>query len=1484
MSKTNRPAFAGPQQQSARAPGAPPRPKFWALSHGRVLLLGAALMLVMLALLGMAVQSNFARLQEANRWNIHTYRVLERIDIVSTLLDAQEAQLRGFALMGDADYLRQLKKSNGVGVRALNELRFLTRDRGEQQRRLASIEPEYLAYKEQFVLPWMRAPRSRAEAARIQRVLREQTRARGARSRGLQASLQQMEDTERRLLAERAHELKIAQSETMRTLLGGSAFVILLAIALTMLLGRAVRAQQEAGARMAHLNESLVAEVAERRTAEESLRASEAGFRHLAEDSLDLICRHAPDGTLTYVSPAAWPLLGYKPAEMVGLHPSHFRSKKEVANETLSFAEQFSAQLRDSHHKPVLRAYRHAKGHKIWLEVVGHAIVDSESGEVRAWHTAARDVSARVREEKARARLLAGLRAIVEIADELIGAPSEEELLKNAVEMMVARVGLKRCSIYLSLPGDREDEFSALMRGTFGTDENGVAVAENELLYNTCNDPSPDDITPAPGERWIVRGEQIRYVWREGERVELPGRGWLARTPIATRNNILGLFFHDSSPDETPHDAVEQQLIAVFCSLLGALLERGRSQTRMTHQQRLLESLMENAPLFLYSVDADEKFTLATGNVLPAIGFSPTEILGQAASEIMPQDSVSIEGMRRALQGETMQQELEFAGRWLKMWRQPIRDESGEINGMIGIGMDITQQHRAQIALQNSEARYRQVADSLQDVLFQTDANGCWTFLNPAWAEITGTPVAQALSTPCADALYPDDRAEFAQLLDVARAVQMGNGTANGTANAAADVAPRVLRFVTGSGEVRWLEVALRANFGEDGDFRGTAGTLRDVTEKLRAEAALRETLEMKRAILQGASYAIISTDENGIIQTFNPAAERLIGVSAAEVVGKRTPEFFHDPAELRARAEQFRQEFGEAPKNAFEVLTMRGKQHGNHESEWNCLRSDGTTFPMRVSHSVLAGPDGSVAGHVAIGYDLTEARRAEKLKNEFVSVVSHELRTPLTSIRGALGLLSGGVAGALPASAAQMIGIAQKNADRLVLLINDILDIEKIESGQMRFETGEVALPSLLETALESNRGYAQTLGVEIELEPLPPELCAATLLGDEARLQQVLSNLLSNACKWTPKGSHVRLRALVDADPSSDSTAESAAESRIAIEVQDAGPGVPPEFESRLFERFAQADGSATREKGGTGLGLAVSQAIVEKHGGTIGYRAPDAAVGRAGATFRFELPAHNVAAPEPAIEAVERILVVEDDEETAALLRAILENAGYAVEVAHSRAAALSVARAGAKLTGITLDLHLPDGHGLDLMEELRALPATRAVPMLVISSFCDERAQRSPEIHHWLEKPVNSEQLLCALASKQPRSAGENSDGKARVLHVEDDDDIRRVVAMILTDSSQVTMAATLAQARALLQEQTFDLALLDIGLPDGNGLDLIADLEAREPPIPALIFSAREQESEDALHVAAALIKSRTPNEALRAKVEELLAAKVATPA
>lgn len=319
--------------------------KFPHARRQRFLLAGIALILVLLLALGLVVRDKYERLKEANRWNVHTYQVLERVTRLSNLLDPHEAQLRGFALTGDTECLRQLKKSNGIGVRALADLRALTSDRTKQQQELDKIEPRFLAYKARFVTPFMRDDVAASQLAPLRALSLEQTGARARQTSQLKVGLQTMEGVERALIETRARDLAVAQRGTTQALSICSACVLILALTLTFLLTRSVHAWQAASEQSQSLNESLIEEISERRTIEESLRASETGFRHLAEDSLDMICRHAPDGTLTYVSPASLPLLGYAPTAMVGAHPAHFIFERTMDEATASTAAVFAAQL-----------------------------------------------------------------------------------------------------------------------------------------------------------------------------------------------------------------------------------------------------------------------------------------------------------------------------------------------------------------------------------------------------------------------------------------------------------------------------------------------------------------------------------------------------------------------------------------------------------------------------------------------------------------------------------------------------------------------------------------------------------------------------------------------------------------------------------------------------------------------------------------------------------------------------------------------------------------------------------------------------------------------------------------------------------------------------------------------------------------------------------------------------------------------------------
>ncbi|MBA1233238.1 CHASE domain-containing protein [Stutzerimonas nitrititolerans] len=395
--------------------------------------------------------------------------------------------------------------------------------------------------------------------------------------------------------------------------------------------------------------------------------------------------------------------------------------------------------------------------------------------------------------------------------------------------------------------------------------------------------------------------------------------------------------------------------------------------------------------------------------------------------------------------------------------------------------------------------------------------------------------------------------------------------------------------------------------------------------------------------------------------------------------------------------------------------------------SELRFRHKDGRTVPVLVRGYIQRDAQGQPLRISGTSMDLTEHKRIEQMKNDFVSTVSHELRTPLTSISGALGLINDGALGEVPPAMQQMLEIAYRNSQRLGHLINDLLDMEKIAAGKMSFDMHEHSLRQLLEEALASNQAFAAQLGVNCVLR----EAVDVQVWVDASRLQQVLGNFLSNAIKYTPEGGEVSLHCSVP-----DAT-------HVRISVTDQGPGIAAEFRARVFEKFAQADASDSRQKGGTGLGLAITKEFIERMGGKVGF---DTAEGQ-GTTFWCELPILETCAstPEPGQG---HLLVVEDEPDTGRLLYLMLHDAGYSVE----RVQSLHAAReklADHRYDAITLDLHLPDGSGAQLIEEIRRNPLTRHLPIVVISaaSHFDEKT-RDPRIV-WLHKPISTAQLLVAL---------------------------------------------------------------------------------------------------------------------------------------
>ncbi|RYX81131.1 PAS domain S-box protein [bacterium] len=1415
----------------------------FSLPSGRrltALLCAGAFLLILMGALAWVSGREFNRLAVANAWNLHTYQVLMPLTALDTSLDQEESRVRGYALTGSPNLAEEARLSNQQILDLISEVKQLTRDRAVQQEHLTDFQLDYLTWHDTYVTPLVEiAKKGSTTAASGMRRATNETPARHRAVVKLQEQLGTMQKFERQLMVTRSQDQDNTQRRMAALLLLGSASGIVFLGALFGLLWRGARTQEIVSSELRGANTRLLQEVEARVQAQERLRESEESYRHLAEDSLDLICAYGRDGKFSYVSPASLPLLGYRPIELVGLEPRRlFHADEFPRDMTL---QQWLDEGQNSTH--TVRA-RRKDGSWVWLEIVGHAIVHPESGQITQFHTTARDISMRVHEERRRQEMLDGLHATVRVADRLIEARSEEDLLRSAVQLAHSELECNGCQIWLA------DEDVQTLRGSFAITERGAIdpIAHLQMAVP----PELRNRQPASGERWNAVELKISE--------ETPGSSTTPLNtafPLVVGQQLLGVLFLGAE-FSVAVGSVHTELGRLFASLLSTLLERARSEDRSRQTQKLLETVVDNAPLILYAIDSNERFVFSVGKALQTLGFTSQTMVGRTVSDMMGEDSVTTHSVRATLRGEIVDGPSRMNGQEFDAFRRPLRDGDGHIIGMVGVLVNVTDRARAQHALTQSEARYRNVVNSVTEIIFQTDEKVRWTFLNAAWHEILGYTVEESLGRRVRDFVHPDD-AEAAEV------------HVDALLSDPSSIRRMTTRYKTRDGDVRWMEVFVRPLLNAEGEFVGFAGTLADITERYLAERALRQTTEMQRAILGSASYAIISCDARGIIQTFNRAAEDMLLLPASAVCGVVRAPLLIASEELRSRAEELGRELNQEIV-PWEALTLPALQRGREEREWTGIRSNGARFPMKLSISPLRGEDDEVAGFVIIGYDLSESRRIEKLKSEFVSVVSHELRTPLTSIRGALGLLGGGVAGVLPDRARQMIDIAHKNAERLVLLINDILDIEKIESGQMKFEMATVDVTQLVHGALQANAPYAQALNVTLVPDAPDEEL---RIDGDEARLSQVMANLLSNAAKFTPQGGevHVRTRRISsdEARLCGASYDEQGITEWVRVDVFDGGEGVPPEFEGRLFERFAQADSSATRAKGGTGLGLAISRAIIEKMHGVLRYTPANPTTGEPH-SFNFLLPLLPVKKEMPILPQIqrERLLVCEDDEDIAAFLSAILVSQGFDVKVAPSIASAQQALSEGA-FDAMTLDLMLADGDGISFLGELRAKGFD--LPVVVVSAYSEEGRVRGGalDVIDWLQKPIDSERLRTALLRCKH---GEG--GRARILHVEDDADIRQVTRAVLGPKVEVREAATLQEARELLSRERFDLALLDISLPDGDGLELVPLLAQLSPPVPVALFSAQEAEGVAGRQVAAALVKSRSNNAALRSTIEKLL--------
>ncbi|WP_296925913.1 PAS domain S-box protein [Polaromonas sp.] len=831
------------------------------------------------------------------------------------------------------------------------------------------------------------------------------------------------------------------------------------------------------------------------------------------------------------------------------------------------------------------------------------------------------------------------------------------------------------------------------------------------------------------------------------------------------------------------------------------------------------------------------------------LGYSEAEMLSRTIHDVTHPDDVEYDVLqrKRALAGEieTYQWEKRYfhkSGRivWAHLSCSLVRDPDRRPLLFISQVQDITERKNAEVVLRESEERFRALTELSSDWFWEQDENFRFVEISGearhahtgAFSGHTaiGNTRWELPSVGMSDEVWAAHKAQL-ERHETFRDFEVTRLDANG-----------VIRYVSISG------VPI---FDATGRFTGYHGTGRDTTDMRLVQDALRASEAQLRDIADTMPAFITYVDASQVYRFHNRTYAEGLGLARDQINGRTMREVLGEEGYELARP------WVEEVLSGYPVVFDRRRQ-----SPQGAMRDFIVNYFPRYGD----GASAQVIGFYALGTDVTELKRIDRMKSEFVSTVSHELRTPLTSIRGSLGLMSGGVAGVLPDMAKNLIGIASNNCERLIRLINDILDIEKIESGKMGLNVQSIDLGPLLAQVLAANSHYGTA-----QLVPLKLELADGPLVvrADSDRLVQVITNLLSNAMKYSPPDMPVEVQVL-------------RAGTNLRVEVRDHGPGIPEDFRGRIFQKFTQADSSDTRAKGGTGLGLNISRAIIERLGGSIGFTT-GAGVGT---TFFFELPewkepvsaASASATPALAAQADDgdrqRVLVCEDDRDIAHLIVMMLDRGGFDADEANSAAQAQALL-ALRPYAAMTVDLKLPDADGLTLIRTLRSQDSTRDLPIVVVSASAgDGELQFNNQllsVSDWLEKPIDQNLLIVGL-----RRAIAGAGSKPRILHVEDDLDIQRIAAAIAQDFATFEFAATLAEARTRLHQQHFDLVLLDLALGDSSGWDLLADIEAMTPPPPVVVFSAQDVNRQQHAEVAAVLLKAHTTNEELLQTLQRVL--------
>jgi PAS domain S-box-containing protein len=611
---------------------------------------------------------------------------------------------------------------------------------------------------------------------------------------------------------------------------------------------------------------------------------------------------------------------------------------------------------------------------------------------------------------------------------------------------------------------------------------------------------------------------------------------------------------------------------------------RQRIERALTVERNFVTAVLDTISALVLVLDTAGRIVRFNRACETISGYSFGELVGRSFPEELFPTEEREHAVRMFEQARSGQMEGGYEMSWrtkehglrrISWTATSLTDTQGDVNFVITTGVDVTEQRTAEENLRTSEARYRQLVEGSLGIICTHDLDGILLSINAHAAEILGYTPEQIIGTPLFDYIHPDHKRDYEDYVSALNEHHEHQGL-----------------FYLKRRNGRLAVVAYRNKLMQ---LPGTEPFVLshgiDITEQTDAEEKLHTLTRQRESILESVGDGIWGLDMDGRLIFCNNIGASMFGHAVEDMLGRDMHALVH-----HTKADGTPYPASECP--IYNCLRSDEAVRVSDEVFW---RKDGTSFPVEYVSRPLIN-EGVITGIVVAFEDITERRRLEQMKDEFISTVSHELRTPLTSLSAALNLIAAGVLDKRPDKMAQMMHVAVGNCDRLARLVNDILDFERIGTGRLPLHQEKWDAIDLLRRAADLQHSMASRSSIRFRIDAQP-----LSVFVDGDRILQTLTNLIGNAVKFSPQGSEIRLGARMDGDD------------QVVFEVQDHGRGIPADKLEIIFERFQQVDASDSRAMGGTGLGLAICRAIVEQHGGKIWARSEVSE----GSTFAFTVP---------------------------------------------------------------------------------------------------------------------------------------------------------------------------------------------------------------------------------------------------------------------